>query len=63
MLTRIIRDEGSQRVIITDIDVPTDEALRRLKATPGPSGCGYPRELSQTVVLAYASPSVRCRGH
>ena len=34
MLTRIIRDEGSQRVIITDIDVPTDEALRRLKATP-----------------------------
>ena len=34
MLTRIIRDEGSQRVIITDIDVPTEEALRRLKETP-----------------------------
>lgn len=35
-LTRIIRDEGSQRVIITDASTPVDEALRRLHATPVP---------------------------
>ncbi len=34
MLTRIIRDEGSQRVIITDIATPTEEALERLRNTP-----------------------------
>ncbi len=33
-LTRIIRNEGSQRVIITDINTPTEEALAHLKATP-----------------------------
>ncbi len=32
MLTRIIRDEGSQKVIITSADTPTDEALARLLA-------------------------------
>ncbi|MEG0498743.1 MAG: carbamoyl-phosphate synthase domain-containing protein, partial [Alistipes sp.] len=30
MLTRIIRDEGSQKVIITDAATPTQEAVRRL---------------------------------
>ena len=30
-LVRIIRDEGSQRVIITDAATPAEEALRRLK--------------------------------
>ncbi len=30
-ITRIIRDEGSQRVIITDADVPTEEAVKRIK--------------------------------
>lgn len=35
-LTRSIRDLGSRRAIITDIDVPTEEALARLKATPVP---------------------------
>lgn len=34
MLTRIIRSEGSQRVIITDADVARDEALARLKNAP-----------------------------
>lgn len=33
-LTRIIRSEGSQRVIVTDIAVSRDEALNRLKNTP-----------------------------
>lgn len=33
-LTRIIRSEGSQRVIITDVSVSRDEALERLKNTP-----------------------------
>ena len=33
-LTRSIRDLGSRRAIITDISVPTEEALARLKATP-----------------------------
>lgn len=33
-LTRIIRSEGSQRVIITDASVSRDEALTRLKNTP-----------------------------
>ncbi len=32
MLTRMIRDEGSMRVILTDADVPVEEALRRLRA-------------------------------
>ena len=31
-LTRIIRDEGSQKVIITDASTPRDEALERLRA-------------------------------
>ena len=31
-LTRIIRDEGSQKVIITDAATPSDEALARLRA-------------------------------
>lgn len=31
MLTRIIRDEGSQKVMITDAATPLDEALRRLR--------------------------------
>lgn len=33
-LTRIIRSEGSQRVIITDINTSKDEALAKIKATP-----------------------------
>lgn len=33
-LTRIIRSEGSQRVIVTDIAVSRDEAINRLKNTP-----------------------------
>lgn len=35
-LTRIIRNEGSQRVIITDADTPTDRALARLKVRETP---------------------------
>ncbi len=31
MITRIIRDEGSQKVIICDADVPYEEALRKVK--------------------------------
>ena len=31
MLTRIIRDEGSQKVIITDASTPHDEALRKVR--------------------------------
>ena len=33
-LTRIIRSEGSQRVIITDINTSKEEALRRIAETP-----------------------------
>lgn len=33
-LTRIIRSEGSQRVIITNADVSKEDALARLKGTP-----------------------------
>ena len=36
-VTRIIRSEGSQRVIMTDADVPADEALRRLREHPIPT--------------------------
>jgi carbamoyl-phosphate synthase small subunit len=31
MITRIIRDEGSQKVIICDADVPYEEALKKVK--------------------------------
>lgn len=34
MLTRIIRDEGTQRVIVVDASMPQEEALRRLKEVP-----------------------------
>ncbi len=37
LLTRIIRDEGSQRVMITDVDTPLEEALERMAATPIPT--------------------------
>ncbi len=33
-LTRIIRDEGSQRVIITDVNTPLEVALERMQTTP-----------------------------
>lgn len=33
-LVRIIRDEGSQRAMITDIDANVDECIKILKATP-----------------------------
>lgn len=33
-LTRIIRSEGSQRVMITDLSVSKEEALERIKSTP-----------------------------
>ncbi len=33
-LTRIIRSEGSQRVIITDVNTSKEEALRRIAETP-----------------------------
>ena len=34
MITRMIRDEGAMRAIITDADVPFDEAMARLRAEP-----------------------------
>ncbi len=34
MLTRIIREEGSQRVLITDASTPLEEALERIAAEP-----------------------------
>lgn len=36
MLTRIIRKEGSQRVMITSIDTPKEEALAKMQAKPWP---------------------------
>ena len=36
LITRMIRNEGSMRAILTDIDVPTEEALARLSAAPVP---------------------------
>ena len=36
LMTRMIRNEGSMRAILTDIDVPTEEALARLAASPVP---------------------------
>ena len=35
-LTRIIRNEGSQRVMITSVETPREEALARMAATPWP---------------------------
>ncbi|MFI3319436.1 MAG: glutamine-hydrolyzing carbamoyl-phosphate synthase small subunit [Rikenellaceae bacterium] len=37
LLTRIIRDEGSQRVMITSVDTPKEEALKRIAETPIPT--------------------------
>ncbi len=37
LLTRIIRDEGSQRVMITSVDTPKEEALKRMAETPIPT--------------------------
>ena len=36
MLTRSIRDKGSRRAILTDIDMTAEEALRLIEATPFP---------------------------
>lgn len=36
LMTRMIRNEGSMRAILTDINVPTEEALARLAASPVP---------------------------
>jgi len=40
MLTRIIRNEGSQRVMITSVETPREEALARMAATPWPHDMG-----------------------
>ncbi len=37
LLTRIIRDEGSQRVMIANIETTKEEALERMAATPIPT--------------------------
>ncbi len=37
MITQIIRDQGSQRIILTDITVSKEEALKRIEATPIPT--------------------------
>ena len=34
-ITRMLRDEGTMRAIITDADVSDEEALRRIAAAPG----------------------------
>lgn len=36
MITRIIRNQGSQRVIITSADTPKEEALKKFEETPWP---------------------------
>ena len=36
MLTRILRDAGGMRAIITDIDTPTEVAVEKIKAVPRP---------------------------
>lgn len=36
MLTRILRDANGMRAIITDIDTPTEEAVKKIKASPRP---------------------------
>ena len=38
MLTRIIRDEGSQKVLLTSPDTTTEEGVRRLRETALPAG-------------------------
>ena len=37
MITRIIRNEGSQRVLLTSVDTPVEEALAKMAATPWPT--------------------------
>ena len=37
MLTRIIRNEGSQRVLLTAVDTPVEEALRRIRERAVPT--------------------------
>ncbi len=37
MLTRIIRNEGSQRVLLTSVDTPVEEALAKMAATAWPT--------------------------
>ncbi len=37
LITRIIRDEGSQRVMITGINTTVEEALAKMKSTPIPT--------------------------
>ena len=37
MITRIIRNEGSQRVLLTSVDTPIEEALAKMAATPWPT--------------------------
>ncbi len=36
MLTRILRDAQGMRAIITGIDTPTEEAVKKIKATERP---------------------------
>ncbi len=36
-ITRIIRDEGSQRILMTSAETPVEEALERIKNTPIPT--------------------------
>ncbi|EKC49331.1 carbamoyl-phosphate synthase small subunit, partial [human gut metagenome] len=62
-LTRIIRDEGSQKVIVTDASTPCEEALQRLRAYETPPRHGLARKLPQAVDVARAQSQVGCRGH
>ena len=55
-LTRIIRDEGSQKVIITGADTPLEEALRKVREYAASPRHGFARELQKTLVCR-ASPT------
>lgn len=64
-LTRSIRDLGSRRVIITDIDTPTDKALEIIKATPVPHDavsrvCCKKKWYSRTANAKYNVVAVDC---
>ena len=61
MITRIIRDEGSQKVIICDANVPYEEALKKVReyiilviilvSTPLIAGMSYSTSTSSSVFV------------
>lgn len=60
MITRIIRNEGTQRAAIVDINMSHDEAMELIRTTELKGQPLGAHQLQEALVLTYTQPQVGC---